>query len=655
MNFFEHQALARRSSRRLVLLFLLAVVGIVIAIDAAVVIAIEWLSDEGDAAASASQPLVARHATALVATTIAVLLTVLLASLYKTMKLKSGGGVVARSLGATLITSENTNPAYRRLRNVVEEIAIASGVPVPELYVLEQEPGINAFAAGWSPSDAAVTVTRGALDHLNRDELQGVIAHEFSHVLNGDMRLNIRLMGVLFGILVIGVIAREFLFRSRIGSNRNAGAIVLVALVVMIVGYVGLFFGRLIKAGISRQREFLADASAVQFTRQNLGIAGALKKIGALAEGSKFTAANGEEVSHMLFGDGVGYSAFFATHPPLVDRIRRLQGSFDARELDELARQLASRGGIGGGEGSAEALQAMEAGAAMGFAGGAAGSQQTTGRERVQVTPRNVVEHVARPTNDDYQTAAQIIAAIPERLRTLAYMREYCADLVLALALDADPGVRAQQLQACAATLGEGVANQIGKLAAEIDALHPLQRLPLAALAFPSLRRHPRPELERFVQVLTTLIHADGRIHLTEYCLAKLVSLQVTEALDPSRVRASGNLKPAQLRDEIAALLAVLAQHGAVDANDAQRAYLAGVAVALPAGAPPYAPAEDWPTALDGALAAVNRLSPAGKQLFVEGMVRTMTHDEQVTVPEAELLRIVCAALHCPLPPQIGS
>ena len=653
MNFFEHQAQARGRTKRLVFMFLLAVVAIVLAIDFAVVLALEWLAEHEKEVRTGS--LVARNAGALGVSSVAVLLTVVLASLYKMAKLRSGGGAVARSLGGTLITSENNNPGYRRLRNVVEEIAIASGVPVPELYVLEQEAGINAFAAGWSPSDAAVTVTRGALDHLNRDELQGVIAHEFSHVLNGDMRMNIRLMGVLFGILVIGVVAREFLLRSRVGNNKNAGAIVLVALAVMIIGYVGLFFGRLIKASISRQREFLADASAVQFTRQNLGIAGALKKIGALAEGSKFTVANGEEVSHMLFGDGVGYSALFATHPPLAERITRVQGRFDPNELNELARGFAKQGGIGGGEGASEARLAAEEGVVAGFSAGAAAGPTTTGRERVQVSPESVVKHIARPTNDDYQTAAQIAAAIPERLRALAYMREYCAELVLALALDADPSVRAEQLKALGNALGGGAAAQVEKLAQETDALHPLQRLPLAALAFPSLRRHPRPELERFVASLTTLIHADGRIHLSEYCLAKLVALQVTEALDPSRVRGSGKLKTTDLRVEIAAVMAVLALHGALDANDAERAYLAGVAVALPTGAPPFAPAEDWPTALDGTIAKMNQLSPAAKQLVVEGLVRTMSHDNQVTVPEAELLRTVCAALHCPLPPQIGT
>ena len=254
-------------------------------------------------------------------------------------------------MGGVPIASDTTDFNLRRLRNVVEEIAIASGVPVPKIYVLEHEAAINAFAAGYSPSDAVIAVTRGALDRLNRDELQGVIAHEFSHVLNGDMRLNIRLMGVLFGILMIGLIGRKILEHGRFGGrNKGAGAILVAALVAMIVGYVGLFFGRMIKAGVSRQRERLADASAVQFTRQTTGLAGALKKIGGLDEGSRLNErSNAEEVSHMLFGDGVGFRGLFATHPPLVERIQELEPQFtrsaDARAVEEVDGSAAERAG----------------------------------------------------------------------------------------------------------------------------------------------------------------------------------------------------------------------------------------------------------------------------------------------------------------------
>ena len=306
MNFFEHQAAARRNSSRLVLLFALAVAGIVIAVDLVVLLA---FGGESSGACCWCSPR-------------CVTLGVIgLGSLYRIASLRGGGEAVALQMGGVAVPEHSNDFNLRRLRNVVEEIAIASGVPMPKLYVLEHEAAINAFAAGYSPSDAVVAVTRGALEKLNRDELQGVIAHEFSHILNGDMRLNIRLIGVLFGILMIALIGRKILQHGRwaTATARAPLAILAAALVAMIVGFIGLFFGRLIKAGVSRSRERLADASAVQFTRQTAGLAGALKKIGGVHEGSRLShRGDAEEISHMLFGDGVGLSAWFATHPPLA-------------------------------------------------------------------------------------------------------------------------------------------------------------------------------------------------------------------------------------------------------------------------------------------------------------------------------------------------
>ncbi len=265
-----------------------------------------------------------------------------LGSLYRIASLRGGGEAVALQMGGVAVPEHSNDFNLRRLRNVVEEIAIASGVPMPKFYVLEHEAAINAFAAGYSPSDAVVAVTRGALERLNRDELQGVIAHEFSHILNGDMRLNIRLIGVLFGILMIALIGKKMLEHGRFGDSDSKGALAILAaaLVAMIVGFVGLFFGRLIKAGVSRSRERLADASAVQFTRQTAGLAGALKKIGGVHEGSRLShRGDAEEISHMLFGDGVGLSAWFATHPPLLERIQALEPGFSGEQLERLTCQ----------------------------------------------------------------------------------------------------------------------------------------------------------------------------------------------------------------------------------------------------------------------------------------------------------------------------
>ena len=321
MNFFEHQEAARRSSTRLVLLFTLAVAAIVGAVDVVV-----WLASGSVEAVVAASLLTG--------------VVIGLGSLYRIASLRGGGAAVAAQLGGTWVPEDTRDPALRRLRNVVEEVAIASGVPVPRLFVLEQEAGINAFAAGYGTADAAIAVTRGALDRLNRDELQAVIAHEFSHILNGDMRLNIRLMGVLFGIMMLSLIGQRILLHapSVRGRNSNASAVLavmLAALVAIVIGSLGVFFGRLIQAAVSRQREYLADASAVQFTRQPAALAGALKKIAGLHAGARLEdRAGAGEVAHMLFAQGFHLAGWMATHPPLLERIAFAPGVTLKQEVD---------------------------------------------------------------------------------------------------------------------------------------------------------------------------------------------------------------------------------------------------------------------------------------------------------------------------------
>ena len=258
------------------------------------------------------------------------LAVIALGSGFKTLELAQGGSSVATMLGGRLVAPTTTDPDERKLRNVVEEMAIAAGVPVPQVYLLPEEQGINAFAAGHSTSDAVVAVTAGAVRLLTRDELQGVIGHEFSHILNGDMRLNLRLMGIVFGILCLAVIGRVLLYtRSR--SSKDKNPLPLLGLALIVIGWIGVFFGRLIQAAVSRQREFLADASSVQFTRNPAGLAARSRKIGGLSFGSKLEAAHAEEASHMFFGNGMSESFFhlMETHPPLAERIRAIDPSFD--------------------------------------------------------------------------------------------------------------------------------------------------------------------------------------------------------------------------------------------------------------------------------------------------------------------------------------
>jgi len=638
MDFFAHQDRARRQTRRMLLLFALAVAAIVVAADVVLIFTF-----------GIGMP---RHVDGSIAwgslcgISLVVLLVIGLGSLYRIASLRDGGAVVARQLGGVPVAPDTGDFAYRRLRNVVEEIAIASGVPVPEIFVLEEEGGINAFASGYAPTDAAITVTRGALDKLTRAELQGVIGHEFSHVLNGDMRLNIRLRGVVFGILVVATVGR------RIAGGSSRGGAVTFGLALLAVGYVGVVFARMIKASISRQREFLADASAVQFTRQTEGIAGALKKIGGLAEGSRLASAETEEVAHMLFGDGVGYSALFATHPPLTARILRLDPSFRAEELERVAAAWSQPVRLG--ESAADRTDVSVAGfAPAGTSMRSADADLPSRHAEMQLSPAGVVRQVGNPGSDDRTMARRLRATIPDRLRTAAWRPDEAMPLIFALLLNDEADVRARQLALVAAHCGEPINAATAALVGELSDLHPMHRLPLAALAFPILRRRPRPQLMTFMLALRALIDADGRVTLDEYCLAKLIGVQVIDALDPAAAQVMGRVRLPDAAKELQDLLAILAHYGHEDDAASRRAYLLGLQEVLPSAVAVYAPPRDWVTALDRALATLDRLAPAGKELVVRALVRAIDADGKVDVAEAELLRTVCAALHCPLPPML--
>ena len=647
MNFFAQQERARAHTKRMLVLFVLAVACIVAALD--FILFIVFAGPRHDHHAGTG--------TVLFWNSVLVVGIIGACSMYKITALRGGGGVVARQLGATFVEPATTDFAHKRLRNVVEEIAIASGVPVPEIYVLEGEPAINAFAAGYTPADAAVTVTQGCLDKLNRDELQGVIAHEFSHVLNGDMRLNIRLMGVLFGILVIGIIGRKI--AANTGRSRDSGYVVLVGVAILAIGYIGVFFGRLIKAGISRQREYLADASAVQFTRQTRGISGALKKIGGLADGSRLSSGETEEVAHMLFGDGVGYSALFATHPPLHLRIKAIDPAFDPAELDAIAKAWANPQPVGDSDNAQVSISGFAPAAiaaVMGASAPATAMAQAAlpqADAEISLTPREVVAQVAHPGSDDYRTANAIHDTISEKLRALAYMGTRCQQVVFALAIDTDAAMRGTQLGLLEKRFDANVRKGVEEILAETDTLHPMQRLPLAQLAFPALRRQPRPQLQTFLIALNELIQADGEVRLEEYCLAKLVTVQVMDALDPSKARPTGSTKLVNCASEVADALAIVAAYGADNEADAERAYLVGMNEVLPDDIAPYMQRAEWTAALDCALPILDALTPAGKELLVRGLTAAIGADGKVSVTEAELLRIICAALHCPLPPQL--
>jgi Zn-dependent protease with chaperone function len=666
MDFFAQQAKVRRSSRTLVWLFILAVIAIVAAVDLVCAFF-----------------LVGFRPGALIGITIAVIAVIGLCSVYRVASLAGGGAAVAREMNAVEVPADTTNPQWQRLRNVVEEIAIASGVPVPEIYVMQNESGINAFAAGYTPTDAAVCVTQGCLDKLNRDELQGVLAHEFSHVLNGDMRLNIRLMGLLFGIMAIWVIGRFLMWGGYFGlgdgegggrrRGGSSGQVALAGIALLAIGAIGLFFGRLIQAAVSRSRESLADASAVQFTRQTSGIANALKKIAVFEEGSALQAPRRDEVRHMLFGDAES-SSWFATHPPIMQRIKALEPGFKPEELDAYVKQWLASGGdpnsielrataqpwekavhdFARADGDVDIQSASTAPAGESRNGAIGGVVPARGAE-LAIAAAAVASQVGSPGTDDYRAAADLHARIPPALATAARDPRGALATVFALAVSAHPEVMAKQVQAIAQAFDDALADAARGLASQMADLHPMLRLPLAQLAFPALKRRPRPEVDAFVKTLDAMIHADGRVDLDEYCLAKLVQAQVVAALDPSASFKPGTLKLAEARDELRDLAALLAHFGNDDDDSARRAFQAAMQDALPNASVMYALPEDWQSALDRSFAALSRLRPEGKELAVHALTRAIAVDGKVTLAESELLRVTCAALGCPLPVLLGN
>jgi len=631
VNFFEYQEQARRQSRWLIFLFILAVVIIIVVIDVAILVALGFMNIEQQQAVFSFQTLKANIPTLLggAAVTAAV---IAIASLFKTAALRSGGGKVARDLGGVLVEADARDPLRRRLYNVVEEIALASGIPVPEIYVLEQESGINAFAAGFSPADAAVAVTRGALEKLNRAELQGVIAHEFSHVFNGDMRLNIRLMGALFGILVLSLIGRRVLHGSYYvgrSKNSNGGAIVLVAVAVMLVGYIGLFFGRWIKSAVSRQREYLADASAVQFTRDPDGIAGALKKIAVYSDASYLNVET-EEVSHMLFGDGEQVR-MFSTHPPLNERIGRIDKSFKPDDLVQLAKKIQRQG-------KSEAEQAAK--------------QQKKDKPagRGMFDADNLVDQIGNPDFSRILMAAALAASIPEEISQAAHSNQWATEVLFYCLMDRDDEIREQQLLFVAQNMGSESEARVRSLFSAAPDLAREQRLPLLEISIPELKRRPPDHVSKVLATVKLLNEADGQTDVFEYLMAKIIAQHLWESINPQQVRLSGKESLNNVVEPALEVIAVLALHGNEGAATVESAYRAGSAVLLGDTKLPMPAIEDWCEVLDSALPALDRLKPADKETLVKALIATVMADDKVAVTEMELLRVVCSVIHVPLP-----
>ena len=629
MNFFEAQDRAKRATRWLVIVYILATILIVAGVTLTVAAAFLMVGETGTQADPA------------VLATIAILAALLIigATLFKTSRLSSGGGRVAVDMGGTLISTDVTNPLRQRLRNVVEEMAIASGVPVPDVYVLEDEMGINAFAAGFTPSDAAIAVTRGTLETLNREELQGVIAHEFSHILNGDMRLNIRMMGVLFGIMVLGMMGRMML-RSRLHGvrNKNAAAIMVIGIGIALLGWIGVFAARLVKAAVSRQREFLADASAVQFTRQTDGISNALKKIGGYSAHSYIKSVDPEEVSHMLFAGGSSrLTSLFATHPPLIERIRALDPSFRESEYPEVNIESHA-----------------DAGRVDADQGQASGFTSTAAVETPM--PASIADTVGRPDAQQIAFAAGIRQSIPAELYEAAHSPERAWMMTLALSIHSDESHRDRQLGFVNEQVGADRGEQVRQYSAQIRQIGSEYRMPLLEIAFPALKQRPEQQRDYFLDLVRRLIELDGVVDLYEYCFYRILSSSFKRVSDPSGRRKRNRAGKKDIRRAATDLLRTVAHHGHDSIDERVAAYEAGTSeFGQWAQETEYEDAElNTVALLDRSLNTLEKMNSAGRKSLVQALAKTVSHDGKVTGTEAELLRAICASLDCPLPPILG-
>lgn len=639
MDFFQAQDNARRNTTRLIVLFSAAVLSLVVMTNLLVMVVLSYFNRHQQ---PSNQPALFQHFDwhmfALVGS--AVIVVILVGSAYKLLQLAAGGKVVAESMGGSLISQNTTDPVHRKLLNVVEEMAIASGTPVPPVYIMEDEAGINAFAAGYNTGDAIVCVTRGCVEQLNRDQLQGVIAHEFSHILNGDMRMNIRLIGILHGILVIGLIGyyllRSASYSRNSRSGNSAGPILGLGLGLMVIGFAGTFFGNWIKATLSRQREYLADASAVQFTRNTDGIAGALKKIGGSVEGSIINNPSAPEMSHAYFCNGVSsfLSSMFATHPPLEQRIRRLDRHWDGKYIAPSTNTSAPE--------DTSTEQAHRTSTAVSLAAGITAAQVLQS-----------IEDIGQPSDENLGYARQLLLNIPTQLLEAAREPYIARAIIYCLVINQEPNIRDSQLVHLKQHGDEGIYQEAIRLLPYMQKLERQFRLPLIDIAIGAMHQLSPAQYTLFKQNLQVLIEADRKIDIFEWVLQKIVYHHLeNEFMERSPIaRTAKYAHVNQLADECALVLSLLAYQEHAGKTSAVDAYTAASKQLKLESLNLLPEASIRLTDLNNAIDKLLLLKPLAKPIFLKACVACITADSEVSAGEAELLRAIANAIDCPMPP----
>jgi Zn-dependent protease with chaperone function len=645
MNFFEAQDSARRSTSLLILLFVLAIAFLLV-LSNFIVFSVLYFLQFSTLTLSLAELEVVFDAELSVALSAAILLFICLGSLYKLVQLSSGGSAIAQHLGGVIVPRSSSDPLHKKILNIVEEMAIASGMPVPQVYILNEQ-GINAFAAGWKTSNAVIGITQGALERLTRDELQGVIAHEFSHIFNGDMRLNIRLIAILHGIVMIGMlggmILRSMLYARTSRNSKNGQAVLVIfgiGATLAVVGYSGTFFGNWIKSLISRQREYLADASAVQFTRNKEGIANALKKIGGAIPGSALLAASVDEYSHAYFASGTSYglSYFsFSTHPPLKKRILRIQPQWDGkyffderkpvRATEENSQKKADKKQFATG-----IVTAVGAGVALNEA-------------------MNSVKTIGEVTQQRVDAANVWHKQLPDMVISHAENPYGAQALVLALLLDNSDAIKNKQYRILIEAIGEYHTENVKQVQQQVAELARTQALLLIDLALPTLREMTLEQYQRFKTSIQQLITADKKVDLREWIMQRVVIQHLDEHYDLRKKSVTKYFVLGSAKHASEIMLSLLAYLEHEDETEAKQAFDAAKR-AVGAGALSIM-VKDSVTlkSLNTAMDELAFLKPPLKKRFLLACVSCISFDGEVTIRGYELTRAIASCLDSPMPP----
>lgn len=636
MDFFQSQDDARRKTKYLVFLFLMAITGIVILVNLLVLLAISPAIRSGDQSLQAA--LLNIDWTTVAWISISVVAVIAMASIYKISRLSGGGKTVALHLGGRPLMPNTNDPQERQVLNVVEEMALAAGMPVPSVYLLADEEGINAFAAGYSTGDAVVGITKGCMNALNREQLQGVIGHEFSHILNGDMRLNIRLVGILHGILFLGLVGRVLLYGSprkysSLSSRRRDNAANLwLGLGLVVIGYIGYFFGGLIKAAVSRQREFLADAASVQFTRNPQSIADALKVIAVYHSGAKVKNPNAEETSHFFFESAVtNLIGMFATHPPIETRISKIQPHWDGQYLHVKPKEKRP-----------DPKPKTDA-----------SDNRTQQFVTVMATQIAVNEAIGQLNTEqvDVERGHDLWEAVPEHAKEIARDPWGARALIYCLLLDKNPAIRKKQIHLIQEHSETSLYDWLQQVLDLTDKLNQHIRLAVIDMCIPALKTLSEAQYKNFIQLIKKLVEADQKIETQEWCLYTLIRHYLSSSFEPIKDRKPIYKELKQVSALLQILFTLIADHGHTDPEEAKKAYTKGM---NSLGLYTTMMLEEKKPNLNQLSEATQRLArcyPLLKPRILKAIAICIEHDGTITPVEMELLHTIAAILDSPIPP----